>query len=95
MQYWIVFITTLVALFWDECVISLFAYLFKKPINTMFMMIWIVLSGILSGVFVSFHVPDEYRSVTMILIGIAILFSLNEHRQKKGHENSSSMIGSS
>jgi uncharacterized membrane protein YfcA len=86
MKYWIVFITTLVALFWDECVLGLFAYLFKKPIDAKFIMMWIVISGILAGVFVSFHIPDEYRSVTMILIGIAVLFSLNEHRHKKARE---------
>jgi hypothetical protein len=95
MKYRIVFISTLVALFWDECMLGLFSYLFKQPIDTRFMMIWFMLSGVLAGVFVSFHFPVEYRSITLILIGIAILFSLNGHQQKKGHGNSSSLIGSS
>jgi ABC-type multidrug transport system permease subunit len=88
MKYRIVFITTLVALFWDECMLGLFSYLFKQPIDTRFMIIWIVLSGVLAGVFVSFHLPEEYRSMTLILIGIAVLFSLNGHHQKKDHGKS-------
>jgi hypothetical protein len=86
MKYWIIFITTLVAVFWDECVIGLFSYLFKQPIDARFMIIWILLSGVLASVFVSFHLPDEYRSITLILIGIAVLFSLNGYHQKKEHQ---------
>ena len=95
MKYRIVFITTLVAIFWDECMLGLFSYVFKKPIDARFMVIWIVLSGLLAGVFVSCHLPEEYRSITLILIGIAILFSLNGHELKKDYENSSLLIGSS
>jgi uncharacterized membrane protein YfcA len=95
MKYRIVFITTLVAVFWDECMLGLFSYLFKQPIDTRFMIIWIVLSGVLAGVFVSCHLPEEYRSITLILVGIAVLFSLNGHHQKKTHDNSSAMIISS
>jgi hypothetical protein len=86
MRFIIVFITTLIALFWDECMIGLFALVFHKRINSTFMMIWVVLSGLLAGVFVSLHVTEEYRSVTLILIGLAVLFSLNEHHQKKSHD---------
>ena len=85
MRFIIVFITTLVALFWDECMIGLFALVFHKRINTTFIMIWVVVSSLLASVFVSLHVPEEYRSVTLILIGVAVLFSLNEHHQKKYH----------
>jgi uncharacterized membrane protein YfcA len=90
MRFYIVFTTTLIALFWDECMIGLFSFLFKKPINMKFMMIWIIMSGVLASIFVSCHIPEEYRSVTLILIGIAILFSLNEHQQKISHDKDES-----
>ena len=95
MKYQFVFVTTLIALFWDECIIGLFAYCFKQQVDAKFIIIWTVISGVLAGVFVSFHLPNEYHSMTMILIGIAVLFSFNGHRHDKPHGNYVSPIASS
>lgn len=77
MRYWIVFITTIVALFWDECVLTIISLIFKKRLTGTFIIIWTLVSGVLASIIVSLHMPEEYRSITMILVGVAVLFSLN------------------
>jgi hypothetical protein len=95
MRYWIVFITTLVALFFDEFVITICSMIFNKKISVHFIMLWTVLSGIIATLFVSMHLPHEYQTITMILIGVAVLFSIEQQHKNDNHSmisKSSSII---
>ncbi len=87
MRYWIVFLATLIAVFWDECVIALVSLVFKQKLSAKFIIIWTVLSGILAGMLVSLHMPEEFRSITIILIGIAVLFSINNTNHNNQNKN--------
>lgn len=76
MKYYLVAFATLFAMFWDEVVITLITMVLGKQVNKLFMVGWMICSGILTSVLVSYHVPMEYRVLTIILITFAVVFSL-------------------
>lgn len=83
MKYYIVAIATIFAMFWDEAMISLISIFFKKQIDTVFMISWIICSGILTSILISYHVSYEYRIITLLLISIGVLFSINGYKWKE------------
>lgn len=76
MKFYLVAFATLFALFWDEMVITLVTLVMGKNVNRAFMIGWMICSGILSSILVSYHVPIEYRVLTVVLVTFAVLFSL-------------------
>lgn len=76
MKFYLVAFATLFAMFWDELIITLITLVMGKQVNRVFMIGWMICSGILSSVLVSYHVPVEYRLVTVVLITFAVVFSL-------------------
>jgi hypothetical protein len=76
MKFYLVAFATLFAMFWDEVVISLITLVLGKKVNRVFMIGWMICSGILSSILVSYHVPIEYRVLTVVLITVAVVFSL-------------------
>lgn len=83
MKYYIVAIATGFAMFWDEAMISLVSVLLKKKIEPYFMISWIVCSGILSSLLISYHVKQEYRVLTILLISAGVIFSINGYKMKQ------------
>lgn len=82
MQFFIVFVATSIALFWDETLITLIGLLTQKKLSATFMIYWMLFSGLLAGLLLAFHVPGEYRVITMIMMGTAVLFNLNSRKDK-------------
>jgi hypothetical protein len=76
MKFYLVAFATLFAMFWDEVVISVITLVMGKKVNRVFMIGWMICSGILSSILVSYHVSVEYRLLTVILITFAVVFSL-------------------
>lgn len=76
MKFYLVAFATLFAMFWDELVITIITLVMGKQVNRVFMIGWMICSGILSSVLVSYHVPVEYRLTTVVLITFAVVFSL-------------------
>jgi hypothetical protein len=76
MKFYLVAFATLFAMFWDEVVISLITLVLGKKVNRVFMIGWMICSGVLSSILVSYHVPIEYRVLTVVLITVAVVFSL-------------------
>lgn len=87
MKYLLVAFATLFAMFWDELVITIVTMMIGKSVNHMFMISWIICSGIVTSILVAYHVPFEYRLLTMILIFGAVMFSLQGYiSQRHKHE---------
>ncbi len=84
MQAIIIFVATTIALFWDEALITIIGVLTQRTFSAKFLMIWVIISGLLAATLISLHVPPEYRIITMIMIGVAILF--NTQSQKDVHK---------
>jgi hypothetical protein len=76
MQAIIIFVATTIALFWDEALITIIGVLTQRKFSAKFLMIWVVVSGLLAGALISLHVPVEYRGITVIMVGFAILFNI-------------------
>jgi hypothetical protein len=76
MKFYLVAFATLFAMFWDEVVISLITLVMGRKVNRVFMIGWMICSGILSSILVSYHMPIEYRVLTVVLITVAVVFSL-------------------
>lgn len=87
MKFYLVAFATLFAMFWDELVITLITLVMGKQVNRMFMIGWMICSGILSSVLVSYHVPVEYRLLTVVLITFAVVFSLQGYLLAKNEGN--------
>lgn len=87
MHYYIVALATVFALFWDEALIGIYTLWFGKTMNRKFIICWMILSGVITSVLVSLHVPLHYRIVTIVLISSAILFSANGYFRYKLPEN--------
>lgn len=89
MQYYIVALATLFALFWDEALITLFTMWYGKNISRTFMITWVILSGLLTSLLVALHMPTEYRVVTMVVVSAGVIFSINGYNKRadadKGH----------
>lgn len=83
MHFFIVFIATAIALFWDETLIALIGALTQKKFSAKFMMYWFLFSGILTTLLITMHVPQEYRIITMIMISVAIIFNLRDNTKHK------------
>lgn len=83
MKYYIVALATVFAMFWDEAMISLVSIFIKKKVDPIFMISWIVCSGILTSVLISYHVSYEYRIVTLLLISVGVVFSINSYKMKE------------
>lgn len=92
MKYYIVAFATFIAMFWDEMIISLVSVVINKRIEPVFMVSWIIISGILASILISYHVPEEYRIITLLLVGFGVLFSLNGYILKEKHEKDSLKI---
>lgn len=83
MKYYIVAIATIFAMFWDEAMIGLVSLFIKKQISPYFIISWIICSGILTSLLISYHVRYEYRVLTIILISIGVVFSINGYNMKE------------
>lgn len=83
MKYYIVALATIFAMFWDEAMIGLVSVFIKKQINSVFMITWIICSGILTSILISYHVSYEYRVITLLLITVGVLFSINGYKLKE------------
>ena len=79
----LVIVATIVALFWDEALITIIGVLTQKKFSAMFLMSWVVCSGILAGILISLHVPTEYRLIAMIMIAIAVFFNMTNYKIKE------------
>lgn len=86
MKYYLVAFATLFAMFWDEVVISLITMVMGKKVNRLFMVGWMICSGILTSVLVSYHVAVEYRVLTVVLITFAVVFSLQGYLVSKDED---------
>jgi len=83
MKFYLVAFATVFAMFWDEAVISLITMLMGKKVSVKFMIGWIICSGMLTSVLVAFHVPPEYRLLMIVLMTVAVLFSLQGYLDSK------------
>lgn len=83
MKYYIVAVSTLFAMFWDELVITLVSIVTTKQLNKYFITSWIICSGILTSLLISYHVTAEYRILTILLISVGVLFSINGYKMKE------------
>jgi len=83
MKYYIVAVATIFAMFWDEAMISLISIFIKKKLDPMFMISWIICSGIVTSILISYHVSYEYRIITLLLISVGVLFSINGYTMKE------------
>lgn len=84
MHFFIVFIATTIALFWDEALITIIGALTQKKFSPRFLMYWLLFSGLLAILLIGLHVPPEYRIMTMIMIGSAVLFNFNNQTRQSG-----------
>jgi hypothetical protein len=86
MHFFIVFIATTIALFWDEALITIIGAVTQKKFSATFLMYWVLFSGCIAVILISLHVPPEYRVITMVMIGLAVVFNLNNQEiQKDAH----------
>lgn len=83
MKYYIVALATIFAMFWDEAMISLISVFIKKQLDPLFMISWIICSGIITSILISYHVSYEYRIITLLLISIGVVFSINGYIMKE------------
>lgn len=83
MKYYIVALATIFAMFWDEAMISLISVFIKKKLDPLFMISWIICSGIITSILISYHVSYEYRIITLLLISIGVVFSINGYIMKE------------
>ncbi len=83
MKYYIVALATIFAIFWDEAMISLISVFIKKKLDPLFMISWIICSGIITSILISYHVSYEYRIITLFLISIGVVFSINGYMMKE------------
>jgi hypothetical protein len=83
MHFFIVFIATTIALFWDEALITIIGVLTQRKFSSHLLMYWVLFSGSLAVLLIGLHVPPEYRAMTMVMIGLAVLFNLNNQTRQK------------
>jgi hypothetical protein len=83
MKYYIVAIATIFAMFWDEAMIGLVSIFIRKQISPYFMISWIICSGIFTSLLISYHVKYEYRVLTIVLVSIGVVFSINGYKMKE------------
>lgn len=83
MKYYIVALATIFAMFWDEVMISVISIFVRKRIEPLFMIFWIISSGVLTSILVSYHISYEYRMITLILISVGVVFSINGYTIKE------------
>jgi len=88
MKFYLVAFSTVFALFWDEAMIGLITFLTGTKVNPLFSIAWVIISGFLTSLLVSYHVPAEYRIVTIVLITFAVMFSINGYVKKEKYINS-------
>jgi Na+-translocating ferredoxin:NAD+ oxidoreductase RnfD subunit len=91
MQYYIIILATFFALFWDELIIAAISCLVQKRLSVKFMIIWTLVSGLLAALLVAMHVPEEYRGLTVVMIGIAVVFSMHGY-QKAAKEKTNELL---
>lgn len=82
MHFFIVFVATTIALFWDEALITILGVLTQNKFSAKFILWWVLVSGILASILIAIRVPDEYRVITMTMIGVAVLFNINSQKNK-------------
>jgi hypothetical protein len=87
MKYYIVALATIFAMFWDEAMISLISVFIKQKIDPLFMISWIICSGILTSILISYHVSYEYRIITLLLVSVGVIFSINGYKLKEEYNN--------
>jgi hypothetical protein len=87
MKIYLVAISTCVALFWDEVLISIATFALGKKIDHRYMITWMICSGILTSILVSYNVPPKYRLITLALITAAMYFSLMGYYDKEKFQN--------
>jgi hypothetical protein len=83
MHFFIVFIATTIALFWDEALITIIGVLTQRKFSSRFLMYWVLCSGSLAVLLIGLHVPAEYRAITIVMIGLAVLFNLDNQTSQK------------
>lgn len=94
MKYYIVALATVFAMFWDEAVISIISIFIKKKIDPLFITSWIICSGILTSILISYHVSYEYRLITLLLISVGVVFSINGYTMKENFKDENSSYNS-
>jgi hypothetical protein len=75
-MFWIVFFSLLfsiVALFWDELVITTIAHLLGRNLSSRFLFVWVVASGILATVLITIHAPPHLRVAISTLGSVLLL----------------------
>jgi hypothetical protein len=77
MEFKIVFLATVAALFWDEVFLNVMSILINKRLSVKFMFTWSIVSGLLMSLLVACHVPDNYRKLTVVMVGLGVLFSIH------------------
>jgi hypothetical protein len=87
MKYYIVALATVFAMFWDEAVITIMTMVMGRKLPTVFVVSWVICSGVLTSLLISYHVSYEYRIITMILISFAVLFSIHGYQRKEKYMN--------
>lgn len=83
MKYYIVALATIFAMFWDEAMISIISIFIRKKIDPIFMISWIIFSGIITSILISYHISYEYRILTILMISVGVVFSINGYRMKE------------
>lgn len=76
MEFKIVFFATVFALFWDEIFLNIVSMILNKRLSVKFMLTWSIVSGLLMSLLVACHVPEQYRRLTIVMVGLGVLFSL-------------------
>jgi|688.fasta_scaffold1170747_2 hypothetical protein len=81
MQYSIVLLSTCFALFWDEALLTILGLMFNHKFSHKFTVIWMLGSGIVTSLLVSWHVPAEYRLLALIMISSGVLFNMQGKKE--------------
>lgn len=77
MEFKIVFLATATALFWDEVFLNVVSYFLNKRLSIKFMLAWSMISGLLVSLLVAWHIPEPYRKLTVLMVGLGVLFSIH------------------
>lgn len=59
----------------------------QREFSSPFFMCWVLFSGILAVLLIGLHVPPEYRAMTIIMIGLAVVFNLNYPTSQEEDKN--------
>lgn len=89
MKFYIVAFATVFAMFWDEAAIILVTAIAGRKLNSLFIIVWMICSGLLTSVLIAYHVSAEYRVLTIVMLTFAVFFSLQGYlaTERNKHSN--------